>query len=422
MRLYHELINIYEIINDSSFKKLVDDYNKFSIESNEKFKNKLIKVKTLYKESLQSESTIKEKKERIAKLEKQYHEKEQDLVKLKKAVDDEAKVIEFNKKINEAYSNVIKELNEYVNQLPIKLADNLSDKIKEYYNLMNQDDAKFELIDNLSLPMSSKDKIIIKMKDGVEQDALQILSEGHVRILGLAILLAKAVYEENKFLIFDDIVNAIDDDHRDGVAKLLITNKDFVNMQMILTCHGELFLTRLEQYVINNKQMQRYMFLPADTHENRGVFIKYQDSSIPLKNAREFFDNNELKNCAAKCRQALECIVPKLWNKIAKYGEISVSLRKLNQGPDLYSAVSSLSSATKNRKIKGASVISDDLKAILDKPNWDILNKGTHVDSNTSEFPRSEVKVVLELIEKLAVEVDNLKVVATTEDYIKNAG
>ena len=58
------------------------------------------------------------------------------------------------------------------------------------------------------------------MHDGMEQDALQILSEGLVRILDSQFYWLKAVDEGSKFLVFDDIVNSIDDDHRDGVARL----------------------------------------------------------------------------------------------------------------------------------------------------------------------------------------------------------
>lgn len=37
-----------------------------------------------------------------------------------------------------------------------------------------------------------------------------------------------------------------------------------------------------------------------DKLEERGIVIKYQDSTIPLKVAREKFENNELKDSAAK--------------------------------------------------------------------------------------------------------------------------
>lgn len=142
--------------------------------------------------------------------------------------------------------------------MPIELAANISDKVKEYYNAINYGDADFEFIEELRLPVSSNEKIVVKMKDGLEQDALQILSKGYVKILGLAILLAKAVTVDMPFIVFDDIVIAI----------------DFSKTQMILTCHGELFVTTLEDFVEDKNKMSRYMFLSADTLEERGVVIK----------------------------------------------------------------------------------------------------------------------------------------------------
>lgn len=191
----------------------------------------------------------------------------------------------------EAYGSIVEALSTYVATLPTALAQDLSEKVREYYNCINEDDAEFEQIKNLSLPIAANEKITIEMEDGVKQDALLLLSEGHVKILGLSILLAKAVSEEIPFLIFDDIVNSIDDDHRDGVARLLITHTDFANMQMILTCHGEIFVSMLEGYLSNSNSMSRYMFLPADTLDERGVFIKYQDPSIPLEVARKKFED-----------------------------------------------------------------------------------------------------------------------------------
>ena len=311
-----------------------------------------------------------------------------------------------------AYGRIIEILSSYVAALPISLAQNLSEKVREYYNCINEDDADFEQIKELSLPIAANEKIFIEMKDGVKQDALLILSEGHVKILGLSILLAKAVAEEMPFLIFDDIVNSVDDDHRDGVARLLIMHPDFSEVQMILTCHGELFVSKLENYVVDKETMTRYMFLPAETLEERGVFIKYQDASIPLMTARKKYTENELKDCAAKCRQAVECITGKLWRIVNKNtsGGISVSLRSLEGTPDLKSVTTALYGATKPSKLLGAEELNNNLKLLISNQMWDLLNKGTHVDETIPEFERGEIKTLLELIEKIAFEVDELKI------------
>ena len=82
------------------------------------------------------------------------------------------------------------------------MSANLSNTIKNYYNTMNSDDAEFEVMQELRMPIVSTDYISVKFKDGIETDALQILSEGHVKLLGLAILLAKAERNRTKFYNF----------------------------------------------------------------------------------------------------------------------------------------------------------------------------------------------------------------------------
>jgi len=412
MVIYGELKKVESLLRDpEEIKSDIIAYNVAAQSCNKVFDDKLLEAQDLQAKLVQRHSDFVAKAEVIRELKNQLHEIEISSKELKRKAEQEEQDIEFNKKMITAYNSLVGRLRAYVLELPVQMAGNLSEKIRDYYNQINEDDADFELIEELRIPVAPSEKIIIKMHDGAEQDALQILSEGHVKILGLAILLAKAVYEKSKFLIFDDIVNSIDDDHRDGVARLLITNRDFTDMQMILTCHGELFVSKLEDYVTDKRDMARYMFLPADSLEERGVFIKYQDSSIPLKTAREKYEEGNLKDSAAKCRQAVECITGKLWKKLSGYvnGGISVCIRSLNSGPDLYSITTSLYGATK-KGFEGMEDIHSDLGTLKDNSMWSVLNKGTHIDDKIPEFTRPEIKKLLELLEKLGREVDELKI------------
>lgn len=410
--LFTELKRISDFLDNADTKEITFVYNTKAAEHNKKYDEKLDKVQKDYKAIVEKGASVDAKQKSHDELVKNANEEEEKIKDLKKKAEEEKVEVEFNKKIVEAYGNIVDRLSTYVSGLPATLAQNLSEKVMEYYNCINEDDADFELLTKLSLPIAANEKIVIELEDGVKQDALQILSEGHVKILGLSILLAKAVYENSPFLIFDDIVNSVDDDHRDGVARLLITHSDFANMQMILTCHGELFVSKLESYVVDKGTMMRYMFLPADSLEERGVFIKYQDASIPLMTAREKFNDNQLKDCAAKCRQAVECIAGKLWRIVSKYsaGGISVTLRSLEGTPDLKNVTTALYGATKPSKLLGAEELNDNLKILIADQMWVLLNKGTHVDGTIPEFERGEVKKLLELVEKISTEVDELKI------------
>lgn len=157
--------------------------------------------------------------------------------------------------------------------------------------------------------------------------------------------------------------------------------------------------------------MIRYMFLPADSLEERGIFIKYQDSSIPLKSARDKYEDGNLKDSAAKCRQAVECITGKLWRKLSEYkkGGIAVNIRSLNGGPDLYNIANALYRETK-KGVDGIEEIHNDLGKLIEPSMWSVLNKGTHIDEKIPEFTRPEIKNLLEVLEKLSKEVDVLKI------------
>ena len=412
IRVFDELKKILQLLEIKDKYKITSDYNRKAQFHNNQFEDRLRKAQKDYKAIVEKNISVEEKKNSYNELNKQFNTEKEKLKNLKEKADAETTIVEFNKRMIEAYDKVTKLLSSYVAELPSKMAHQLSQKVKEYYNFINKDDADFEMITELKLPVATNEKIIIAMEDGISQDALIILSEGHIKILGLSILLAKAIYERSPFLIFDDIVNSIDDDHRDGVARLLITHNDFTNIQMILTCHGELFVSKLESYVTNHNSMVRYMFLPADTLEERGIFIKYQDASIPLKTARDKFENGQLKDSAAKCRQAVECITGKLWRSVIKFNSngIPISLRSLKGTPDLKSVADALCAAIKPSKLQGAEDLHESLKQLTNNSMWSLLNKGTHIDDTISEFNRSEIKELLELVEKVSKEVDELKI------------
>ncbi len=190
---------------------------------------------------------------------------------------------------------------------------------------------------------------------------------------------------------------------------------DFASKQIIITCHGDQFITKLEEKIDlkqRDKKVNRYCFLPADCLEQRGVVIKYADAKEPLSIARDKYDKNELKEAAAKCRQATESITNRLWKKLSdKYScEILVALRGPKSIPDLYSVVSGLIVATNKKKISGAEEINADLITLRDTYNWMLLNKGTHFEDNQKEFERADIRRLIELLEKMDKDIADLKV------------
>jgi len=403
---------ILQLSDKQGCEAKIEKSNQEAQEKNQKANEEIVKYTKVYENLVQLKAQSRTNEESTMQLQEEMSKFHKEYDAIQSKIEEERQTVEFNQQMVIAYNNVRQQLISYQNELPAKLSDNLASKTAEYYNIVNQGDAEFEEVEYFKLPISSSDKILVKLKDCEETDALQVLSEGHIRVLGLSILLAKALQEEQSFLIFDDIVNAIDDDHRDGVAELLINGKDFKNIQLILTCHGEQFVTNLEDKMSSLEEYSRYMFLPADSLVERGIVIKYQDAKIPLNVAKEKYKANELRDSAAKCRQATECITGKLWNQLSNKTQctIQVAMRNPRALPDLSSIVDGLIKATKPSKLNGAQEINDCLAQLRGRYNWLLMSKGTHFESGQPEFSRTEIGKLLELLERFDKEVREMKV------------
>lgn len=238
------------------------------------------------------------------------------------------------------------------------------------------------------------------------------MSEGHIKVLGLSILLAKAVHENLGFLIFDDIVNAIDDDHRGGIAELLLCHADLKDKQHILTCHGETFINKLEHKLGTShaaKHVKSYRFFPADTIEIRGVQVSIGDSKHYLLKAKELLSKNNLKDSAADCRRAVESISYQLWKKLDKRLKVNlkVTMRSPSVPPDLSTVVDSL--IKELEKISGVDTLSESLSELKAKYPWSLLNKGVHEDDDQPEFERDDISKLLILIQNIEENVTTFK-------------
>jgi wobble nucleotide-excising tRNase len=135
-----------------------------------------------------------------------------------------------------------------------------------------------------------------------------ILSEGHIRCLGLAILMAKNAVENCPVIVFDDAVNAIDDDHRSGIWRTLFQDGLVGDKQIVLTSHAEEFLQRIEQGMDAQRvknDVRRFKFLPHDGEHELRV-----DTDAPTKNyvslAQQDFDQDSKRDALRNCRYGLE--------------------------------------------------------------------------------------------------------------------
>lgn len=396
----------------------IEEYNKAANKSNSEYDQQVAELSAVRNALVTLKTQMNEKEQIIRRFQKEIKEFDEQSEDTIKKIQAEKRICEFNVKIVEAYNKIIGSLVNYNNELPRQIAQDLEQKIVDYYNTINQDDADFEKIEELILPDATSDKMYITFADGSTSEALQVLSEGHIKILGLSILLAKAVHDNLNFIIFDDIVNAIDDDHRNGVADLLMNHVDFANTQIILSTHGDQFIFKLQDKLGQKRVKENaivYKFIPADSLEERGVIVEYSDSKTPLMAAEEKYNKNETKDAASKCRQAMECVAYNLWNLIAKSSDamISVGMRSPKSLPDLSSIVDGL--IKKTGKIKGMEDINAELKSLKEPGNWRVLNKGIHYEDEQKEFERTDVKCVYDHLVKLDDMIRNVKIANIAE-------
>jgi len=288
--------------------------------------------------------------------------------------------------------------------LLLSLVSNLNELTKDFYNYINQGDSKFELIENIILPSNAGDRIKISFQDNpaVELDAMYILSEGHTRCLGLSILLAKVAYDKLPFIVFDDIVNAIDHDHRGNIRELLFDNPVINEKQIIITSHSEEYIKDIENkhFTKNGCESERvlYAFLKPTSKNVQ----KKETTRHYLNKASSLIAENAYRDCLMECRRALENLSYEFWKKVLKtYNiQVSVTIRIPGTPPDLMSIVSSL---RKNVSKYNDPAFNSCVEILawftgLEATNnqiWNYLNKGTHEESERDDFDSKIVEEVL---------------------------
>lgn len=331
------------------------------------------------------------------------------------AAETEKAVVAVNKEIAGSYSEFVGMLERYHDRLPGQLVADLGETVTEMYNAFNRNDSPKDLLASIELPLQQGQQIQIAFRDNPDTyfDALHVLSEGHVRCMGLAILMAKNLRENCPILIFDDPVNAIDDDHKDSIRRTLFEDDYFADKQIILTCHGEEFFKDIQNLLSAQRaaQSKSMTFLPQLDENHIRVDFNTAPRNYILA-ARANLDRLEIRNALAKARQALESLTKgKVWRYVNKHGDgnLSIKLRGVNAPIELRNLSDQLKSKiakndfTDPNKDKVLNPLNTLLGLDGNSREWRYLNKGTHEEEDRAEFDRS---VVNEIVGALA-EIDS---------------
>ena len=328
-------------------------------------------------------------------------------------VEAEKAVISKNQAVTSAYATFVRKLSNYRNGLPAQLVADLGEIVVTLYNAFNRNDSASELLANVTLPLTQNQRLKIAFRSNPNQsyDALHVLSEGHIRCLGVAILLAKNLKENAPVLIFDDPVNAIDDDHRESIRRTLFEDQYFSKKQILLTCHGEEFFKDI-QNLLPAKEASRaksFSFLPRLEEPHIRVDFNCTPRNYILA-ARGHINQNEVRDALTKSRQALESLAKgKVWRYISRYGDgnLSLKLRSSSAPIELRNLTEQLKS-----KIGKQDFSAPNKEAVLppidtllglngDSREWRYLNKGTHEENDRAEFDRHTVEAIVSALEHI---------------------
>lgn len=308
-----------------------------------------------------------------------------------------------------AYDSLRKKLQAYNAGLPLALAADLNEKTLKFYNEINKNDHPSDRLKSLRLPTTAGERIEIEFEIGDKCDALQVLSEGHIRCLGLAILLAKITIDDLPFLIFDDVVNSIDDDHRGAIIDLILNPEEVGKRQLIVTTHGEDFVKRLENAVPMKRYKEtvtRIDFLVPFTAKK--IIVKLDLPRHYLTVATRSYEEGRIRDALSYIRKAFEEQLKRLWKKIASknlQAQISVGMRGPGD-PDLMSLATGLHKFLGGKDVTVFQEAVPHLGEILGyrdmhKVEWNCLNKGTHEGDQTEEFDAVVVRRMLDTVIKL---------------------
>lgn len=327
-----------------------------------------------------------------------------------KAARQETTLVALDQRIKAAYEEFLRLLRQFRAELPGTLIAGLNTTALDIYNEFNRRDHDGDKLAALHLPTDEDGRIELAFRAAPQTsvDALHVLSEGHVRCLGVAILLAKALHVQAPTIIFDDAINAIDTEHREGIREAIFQSDRFATTQIIVTCHSSEFIKDLQNHV-GAGQWTAYYFMPhIGDHRPR---VKGNEHTFNyLAQARAALDMGDWRNALGAARQSLEMITDRVWKWLGKneLGQLTVPLAGRGAEP----ALRNLCEALKKRLDDARTFVHQDkpalvqgLGAVLGVPEpsnvWLYLNKGIHEEANRDDYDPNLVRTIVENLEML---------------------
>lgn len=255
-----------------------------------------------------------------------------------------------------------------------------------------------------------KIEISFRGNPAIRVDALRILSEGHIRCLGLAILLAKSQSIQSPLIVFDDVINAIDHDHRGGIRETIFESDHFAQTQLVVTCHSNEFIKDILQHLLANRREECKVYLfrsPDGSYQPRVNNVLSRNYIVKARASKNELDDRE---ALASSRQALEMLAEKTWKWLVSHGIGLLNLQLAGVGAE--PQLRGLCEAVRNRLHTTATFVHPNKPLLVDAYGrilgipadnlvWSYLNKGTHEDADRDDFDGGLVEQVVQTLEAL---------------------
>lgn len=325
-------------------------------------------------------------------------------------VDQEQIAIARDARIKTAYDGFLRLLKQFRTELPGTLIAGLNTLVMELYNEFNVRDADSDKLADLLLPVTSEGRIELSFRGKPDRrvDALQVLSEGHVRCLGVAILLAKALSIRAPVIVFDDAINAIDTEHRQGIREAIFESERFRATQTIVTCHSPEFIKDIQNHVAAD-QWTSYYFMPHPGNYHPRI-AGNEAAQGYLVRARNSLAIGDQRSALGYSRQALEMLTGKVWSWLGKHNHGMLTLLIAGKGAE--PGLRNLCEALRTRLRDLASFVHPDktatiqcLEAVLGVPApsnvWLYLNKGIHEEADRDDYDPALVERIVANLEAL---------------------
>ncbi|MCP2144245.1 UNVERIFIED_ORG: DNA sulfur modification protein DndD [Pseudomonas poae] len=226
------------------------------------------------------------------------------------------------------YTNLYRDLQGFKLELEKSRITGIENKAAEYYRSINNHDEEHEQIQSLNFEKDG-DAYRIKITDvnGSTLDAFSVLSEGHLRALGLSLLLAMAQKNNFPLIVFDDVVNAIDSDHRSNIIDLFFDDPYLSRVQMVVTTHDRLFWERF--CIIADRHTQSdHIASNVLTYTNKGIVVIDYSAGFQKK-VHMALSVYDVRQALLYCRiwfesMVLEFCIEKGLSITAQFGRLSV--------------------------------------------------------------------------------------------------